>query len=119
MDPFYERLARMALDAAYQYRFALDGGYAVQAAGLPEPPSEDVDLFAARDGREEFAAAVTAVVHAYRDDGLTVDVERQHDTFARLTVTDGRSSRAPSPPAGLVSRPVRLVSRPRAPRGRL
>ena len=26
---------------------------------------------------------------AYRDDGLTVDVERQYDTFARLTVTDG------------------------------
>ena len=28
-------------------------------------------------------------MHAYRDDGLTVDVERQYDTFARLAVTDG------------------------------
>ena len=26
---------------------------------------------------------------AYRDDGLTVDLERRYDTFARLTVTDG------------------------------
>ena len=28
-------------------------------------------------------------MHAYRDDGLTVDTERQYDTFARLAVTDG------------------------------
>ncbi|WP_405098423.1 nucleotidyl transferase AbiEii/AbiGii toxin family protein [Micromonospora sp. NBC_01412] len=89
MDPFHERLARMGLDAARRYGFALAGGYAVQAAGLLERPSEDVDLFTAWDRRGEFTTAVTAVVHAYRDDGLAVDVERQYDTFARLTVTDG------------------------------
>lgn len=89
MDPFHERLARTGLAAARRYGFALAGGYAVQAAGILERPSEDVDLFTAWDRREEFTAAVTAVVHAYRDDGLTVDVERQYDTFARLTVNDG------------------------------
>ncbi|BCL14762.1 nucleotidyl transferase AbiEii/AbiGii toxin family protein [Micromonospora sagamiensis] len=89
MDPFHERLARTGLGATHRYGFALAGGYAVQAAGLLERPSEDVDLFTAWDRREEFADAVTAVVHAYRDDGLKVGVERQYDTFARLAVSDG------------------------------
>jgi hypothetical protein len=31
MDPFHERLARIALDAAASYGFCLAGGYAVQA----------------------------------------------------------------------------------------
>ncbi|WP_229400874.1 nucleotidyl transferase AbiEii/AbiGii toxin family protein [Micromonospora okii] len=89
MDAFHERLARVGLDAAQQYGFALAGGYAVQAAGLLERPSEDVDLFTAWDRRGEFTSALNAVVDAYRGDGLVVDIERQYDTFARLTVTDG------------------------------
>ncbi|KKJ93709.1 nucleotidyl transferase AbiEii/AbiGii toxin family protein [Micromonospora sp. HK10] len=89
MDPFHERLARTGLAAADRYGFALAGGYAVQAAGLVERPSEDIDLFTAWDRRDEFTAAVVAVVHAYRGDGLTVETERQYDTFARLAVTDG------------------------------
>ncbi|GAA3743509.1 hypothetical protein GCM10022225_28860 [Plantactinospora mayteni] len=89
MDPFHDRLARTGLAASRQYGFALAGGYAVQAAGLLERPSEDVDLFTAWDRRDEFATAVTAILRAYRADGLTVGVERQYDTFARLTVTDG------------------------------
>ncbi|MFY1704890.1 nucleotidyl transferase AbiEii/AbiGii toxin family protein [Micromonospora sp. WMMA1923] len=89
MDPFHERLARIGLAATHRYGFALAGGYAVQAAGLVERPSEDVDLFTAWDRREEFTAAVEAVLHAYRLDDLTVGIERQYDTFARLTITDG------------------------------
>lgn len=69
MDPFHERLARTGLAVAQQYGFALAGGYAVQAAGLLDRPSEDVDLFTAWDRRGEFTIAVTAVVRAYRDDG--------------------------------------------------
>jgi hypothetical protein len=89
VDPFHERLARIGLAAARRYGFALAGGYAVQAAGLLERPSEDVDLFTAWERRDEFADAVSVVVYAYHDDGLTVDVERQYDTFARLEVTNG------------------------------
>lgn len=89
MDQFHERLARTGLATARRYGFALAGGYAVQAAGLLERPSEDVDLFTAWDRRAEFTTAVDAVVDTYRSDGLTVDIDRQYDTFARLTVTDG------------------------------
>jgi hypothetical protein len=90
VDAFHERLARTGLAVARRYGFALAGGYAVQAAGLLERLSEDIDLFTAWDRREELTAAVAAVVQTYRDDGLAVDIERQYDTFARLIVTDGR-----------------------------
>jgi hypothetical protein len=89
MDAFHERLARTGLAAAHQYGFALAGGYAVQAAGLLMRPSEDIDLFTAWERRSEFADAVAATTEAYRAEGLSVDVERRHDTFYRLTVSDG------------------------------
>lgn len=47
MDPFHEKLARVALDAAGSFGFALAGGYAVQVHGFLNRPSSDVDLFAA------------------------------------------------------------------------
>lgn len=43
MDPFHERLARVALDTAARYGFCLAGGYAVQAHGFVERVSKDVD----------------------------------------------------------------------------
>lgn len=94
MDAFHERLARIGLAAAERYGFALAGGYAVQAAGLLERPSEDVDLFTAWERRGDFGLAVETVVGAYRQNGLDVTVERQYDTFARLHVSgDGRTSK--------------------------
>jgi len=92
MDPFHERLARTGLAAAHRYGFALAGGYAVQAAGMLMRPSEDIDLFTAWERRAEFDAAVEAVTEAYRADGLTVEADRQHDAFVRLTVSDGERS---------------------------
>jgi hypothetical protein len=88
VDTFHTRLARVGLAAAERYGFALAGGYAVQAAGLVQRPSEDVDLFTAWERRGEFDVAVAAVVDAYRADGLQVRVQRQYDTFARLDVSD-------------------------------
>jgi hypothetical protein len=88
MDPFHERLARIGLAAAHRYGFALAGGYAVQAAGLVMRPSEDVDLFTAWERRSEFDAAVSAVVEAYRAEGLSVEIDRHNDAFVRLTVSD-------------------------------
>lgn len=90
MDAFHERLARTGLAAIRQYGFALAGAYAVQAAGMLERQSEDVDLFTAWDRRDEFNTAVAAVIDAYRSDGLKVRIEHQFDTFTRLQVTDGR-----------------------------
>lgn len=89
MDTFHERLARTGLAAAQRYGFALAGGYAVQAAGLLVRPSEDIDLFTGWEWRAEFAAAVDAVIDAYLAEGLSVETERYHDAFIRLSVSDG------------------------------
>jgi hypothetical protein len=45
VDPVHHRLAKIGLTAAQRYGFALAGGYAVQAHGILERPSEDIDLF--------------------------------------------------------------------------
>ena len=92
MDAFHQRLARIGLEAAERYGFALAGGYAMQAAGFLQRPSEDVDLFTIWDRRGEFDTAASAIVAAYQSAGLRVEAERRHDTFLRLTVSDGEQT---------------------------
>lgn len=93
MDPFHERLARVALDAAGSYGFALAGGYAVQAHGFLNRMSADVDLFAEASGEFDFAEAVGAVIKAYQRDGLEVQTELLSASFARLGVRSQRTAR--------------------------
>ncbi|MFV2022577.1 nucleotidyl transferase AbiEii/AbiGii toxin family protein [Micromonospora sp. LOL_023] len=88
MEPVHLRLAQLGLRVAGRYGFALAGGYAVQAHGILDRPSEDVDLFTAWERRGDFAQAVDAVVDTYRADGYTVEVTQRFETFARLAVTD-------------------------------
>jgi Nucleotidyl transferase AbiEii toxin, Type IV TA system len=88
MDPFHQRLARVALKAAAQYGFCLAGGYAVQAHGFVDRVSKDVDLFTTMAAASDFSAAQAAVAAALRADGLDVTVEREGPWFARLAVTD-------------------------------
>jgi hypothetical protein len=94
MDPFHERLARLALDAAGSYGFALAGGYAVQAHGFLNRISADVDLFAQAGAEFDFVHAVDVVVSAYRHEGIQVDIEIRTASFARLNVvSDGESAK--------------------------
>jgi hypothetical protein len=95
VEPIDRRLAEIGLRTAGRYGFALAGGYAVQAHGILDRPSEDVDLFTAWDRRDDFAIAVDAVVDAYRAGGYTVEVTQRFETFARLAVTDPASPDRP------------------------
>lgn len=72
MDPFHERLARVALQVAGSFGFAHAGGYAVQAHGFLSRASSDVDLFL----RE----------------GLQVRTELRSSSFARLDVRSAADS---------------------------
>lgn len=85
----HEALTRIGLDAGQRYGFALAGGYAMQAAGFLKRPSADVDLFTDWERRSDFDSGSRAIIDAYRAAGLSVEVERRHDTFTRLTVSDG------------------------------
>jgi Nucleotidyl transferase AbiEii toxin, Type IV TA system len=89
MDPFHERLARVALEVAASYGFALAGGYAVQAHGFLDRPSADVDLFAEASAQFDFPDAVDAVIAAYQRDGLEARAEARSSSFARLSVSRG------------------------------
>jgi Nucleotidyl transferase AbiEii toxin, Type IV TA system len=95
MEPTYLRLAEIGLNVAGRYGFALAGGYAVQIHGILIRPSEDIDLFTAWDRRDEFAAAVGAVVEAFTAHGYTVAVTQQFETFAQLAVTDPERANLP------------------------
>jgi hypothetical protein len=88
VDAFHQSLARIGLDAGERYGFALAGGYAVQAAGFGKRPTEDIDLFTVWERRGDFETAARAIVDAYLAAGLTVEAERRHDGFTRLTVSD-------------------------------
>ena len=88
MDPLHHRLARLALSAAGDYGFCLAGGYAVQAHGFLDRPSEDVDLFTTSAAEEQFPEALTTVIAAYKGDGLDVSTTAEGPGFARLQVTD-------------------------------
>src|SRR5690242_14874153 len=88
MDPFHQRLARVALDAAARYGFCLAGGYAVQAHGFVDRVSKDVDLFTTMAAAADFPVAQAAVATALQNDGLVVTVDREGPSFARLAVTD-------------------------------
>ena len=86
--PIHRQLAEIGLRVGARYGLALAGGYAIAAHGILERPSEDVDLFADWQQRNEFPAAVDEVIAAYVAEGLHVTVDLRLDTFARLYVTD-------------------------------
>jgi len=87
MDPFHERLARVALEVTASYGCALAGGYAVQAHGFLDRPSADVDLFAEASAEFNFSEAVDAVIAGYQRDGLDARTEARSSSFARLIVS--------------------------------
>jgi hypothetical protein len=87
MDNFHRRLATIALAAAADHGFALAGGYAVQAYGVLQRPSEDIDLFTS-SLRDDFAEGVKKIREAYASHGLTVNVDLDSPHFVRLGVTD-------------------------------
>jgi hypothetical protein len=92
MDPFHERLASVALDAAGSFGFALAGGYAVQAHGFLNRMSADVDLFAEASAESDITQAVDAVIAAYLREGLQVETELRSASFARLDVSSAAES---------------------------
>jgi hypothetical protein len=91
VHPFHERLARVGLAAAAPYGFCLAGGYAVQAHGMVDRRSKDIDLFTSTTAAGDFPTAVDVVLAALYEDGLDVSVSRQGPTFARLEVVDPAS----------------------------
>lgn len=88
MEPRHERIAKIALAAGARYGLALAGGYAVQAHGIGNRLSGDVDLFTTWQHHDEFPELTSAVVSALTAAGYAASVIMSGETFARLIVTD-------------------------------
>jgi hypothetical protein len=86
MDPRHRNLAHIALTAAGKHGLALAGGYAVQAHGMGDRLSGDVDLFIDWQRHADFPAVVEVVLEALATECLPVTVDTRGDTFARLLV---------------------------------
>lgn len=85
IQPLHRRVARIALEAARRYGVALAGGNALQAHGVIDRYTEDVDLFT--DQEASFRDAAAAVETALRAAGFT---PQPLDSTAGLTdVWDG------------------------------
>jgi hypothetical protein len=93
VEDSHRRIAQIALAAAGHYSLALAGGYAVQAHGIGQRPSGDVDLFLAWDRHGEFDHALDAVTDALARENFSVKLLMRGATFARLQVAaeDGQS----------------------------
>lgn len=96
LDPRHRKLAEIALSVAGDQGFALAGGYAIQAHGIGNRPSGDVDLFTDWHRRADFPAAVKAVIAALEQHGYVVSTTRSNDTFAQLTVSSPNEPDSPA-----------------------
>lgn len=89
MDPFYQRLARVALTADQDLGLVLAGGYAISAHGLTSRPSEDLD-FATRSPLP-MAEVTRRLADVFRQSGHEVTVIEVAPLMARLMiVADGQ-----------------------------
>lgn len=83
-------VARIAL--ASVEGFALAGSSAIREHGMIDRPTEDVDLFTARQDIAHFGIDVDQIISRLRATGFTVDVVRRHpsslvSTWLRVTGT--------------------------------
>jgi len=80
--------AKTALDVLAADGFLLAGGQALAEHGISSRPSEDIDLFALhrRHTPATFAASVRKMTAALESVGYTVEITRQYDEFASVTV---------------------------------
>lgn len=79
-------VTRAALAALEDLPFALAGSGAIREHGFIERLSHDVDLFAPGLDDATFGSAIDTVTTTLRTDGYRVDVVRQTESYAQLTV---------------------------------
>jgi hypothetical protein len=86
--------AKLALAVLAADGFILAGGQALIEHGITQRPSEDIDLFALhrRHTPATFAASVQKMTAALKASGYTVQITRQYDEFASVTVGHGEEA---------------------------
>ncbi|MDR2382195.1 MAG: nucleotidyl transferase AbiEii/AbiGii toxin family protein [Bifidobacteriaceae bacterium] len=88
LEGFHLRVSRIVLEAVEPFGFALGGGYALQAHGVVDRPSKDLDTYTANMDVAVFDAAERTVVTALRREGFNVHVVKSDSWFRALRVAD-------------------------------
>lgn len=88
MDDAQRVATEIALSVLATDGFILAGGQALAEHGVIDRMSEDIDLFAQHRWHtpETFAAAVDKITYALVGAGYSVEITRQYEEFASLTV---------------------------------
>lgn len=92
IDPFQERVARIALGVARDDGFVLGGGLALVAHGVLVRPTEDIDLFrdsgdddgSGRDGAGDLSLAAGRIGTALTSAGIRAEVQPVEGWLAEL-----------------------------------
>lgn len=92
LTPLQERLAALVAGLPEARGFALAGGAGLAAHGLLQRATRDLDYFGPPQAGPEVALLARAIDRACSTRGLTVRQERQTETFARLSISDGSDS---------------------------
>lgn len=86
-----QKVARVLAAAVAGEGFVMAGGSALNALGLSDRLSEDIDAFSSTCA--DVAAAAAKAGAAFAAEGWDVEVDRESVTFCRLVVTTGRRRR--------------------------
>ena len=88
LEGFLARVASIALESLRQDGFALGGGFALQAHGLVDRLSDDLDAYQPKFEREPFDRGQRSLIDQFELEGLVVVVDKELDVFRRITVSD-------------------------------
>jgi hypothetical protein len=94
LEGFHLRVSQIVLRAIEPYGFALGGGYALQAHGIVDRPSKDIDTYTPLMDEKLFDDAEIAIRKALEDDGLNSVVSYRDSWFKALQVFDPATEEA-------------------------
>jgi hypothetical protein len=88
LEGFHLKVSQIVLEAIKPFGFALGGGYALQAHGIIDRESKDIDSYTATTDVELFDRAEAAVTKALKKEGYSVIPGHIDSWFRELIVTD-------------------------------
>ena len=88
LEGFHLKVSQVVLKAVEPYGFALGGGYALQAHGIIDRLSTDIDSYTQNPDAELFNAAEQAVIEALESNGLQCLLIHSDSWFRALSAID-------------------------------
>lgn len=91
LEGFHLEIAQIAMRVLEPRGFALGGGCALQAHGVTERPSKDLDSYSQSQEASDYQIGEESLVRALEKAGYECKVERRDSWFRQITVTNPES----------------------------